>query len=142
MIQKKLYWYNEQWNVYLTSTEGHEGWKEIRINNITKDGGIYRLSEYAVEDLKIYSFGFLTHNRDQRPGHGGEWSSNCQRINQVFDVNITEIGMDGMSAAIDIFTLSSLLGGEYIINPSPYGMSIQSVKDGEDIKNFTWRTIE
>lgn len=56
-----------------------------------KSDGIYRLTAYEDEDgNKYYSFGFMCNEANQRPGHGGKWSSNSNNINKEFDIDITE----------------------------------------------------
>lgn len=50
--------------------------------------GVARLTTYQSEGVNFYSFGLNTH--ENKPGHGGEWSSNSHYINEVFGVDIVE----------------------------------------------------
>lgn len=141
MIKKRICWYNQRWNVYLSSEGGYDAWSIIEILHKRNDDGEYRLTSYNVEGLTIYTFGWFADDAKSRPGHGGEWSSNSTNINEVFGVNLTEIGVDGIAASIDVDVLKSLLGEEFVFVPSTFGIHILSA-DGSTGGHMEWRTIK
>ena len=61
--------------------------KEVKNGN---EDRMYRLTTYrdAITGTNFYSFGVYT--PDNKPGHGGEWSSNAKHINTIFNTDITE----------------------------------------------------
>jgi len=122
------------------SSKGSYSWEITEITHKDQNGGMYRLTKYNVDDVEIYSYGFLTHSLKTRPGHGGEWSSNCQNINTVFGLDLTEIGMDGISAAIDIDKLKYMLGVNYKVVEYTFGHEVLSVDDSVH-KNHEWVTL-
>ncbi|MHA2180093.1 MAG: hypothetical protein ACXAAH_01580 [Promethearchaeota archaeon] len=68
------------------------------------ENGLYRLTTYedVVTGTKFYSFGYLTADAADRPGHRGEWSSNSTMINEIFGVKITECAVKEMNDNIFI----------------------------------------
>lgn len=143
MAQVKLCWFNQRWNVYIQTVDGGYGWNYwTKVSEITKrlNNGTYRLTTYTSGGLTFYSYGFLTDSLDERPGHKGEWSSNCSNINGVFGMNITEVGIDSMATAIDVGKLEELLGDKYKFVDTKWGRDILSV-DGIIPKDHTWVTI-
>ena len=64
--------------------------------------GQYRLRKYLAGDLEVFTFGFMATDPRKRPGHGGEWSSNSEQINQVFGVNLRECAYNQIACAIKI----------------------------------------
>ena len=136
----KLCWFNQRWNVYLESEGGYNKWETKEVLHKDQDGGMYRLTTYNVEGYDIYTFGLLTHDIRRRPGHGGEWSSNAQNINEVFGVNLTEIGMDRIAASIDIDVLRVLLGPEYKVVPYSCGHEVLSADDSTH-EYMQWVTL-
>lgn len=140
---KKLCWYNQRWNVYLKSEGGYSKWgAPIETKTIEDNGGVYRLTKYNVEGLDIFTYGYLTKDLKQRPGHGGEWSSSCQQINSVFNTNLTEIGLDQIACSIDIDVLRGLLGPEYVINEARFGMDVLSADGTKFYDHMTWRELK
>jgi len=141
MIKKRVCWFNQRWNVYLSSEGNYDQWQIKEILHKKDNGGEYRLTSYDIEGLTIYTFGLFLDNPKARPGHGGEWSSNSTNINEVFNINIIEIGVDGLAAAIDINVLKDLLGETFALVPSIYGMKFISA-DGNDGGYMEWRTLK
>lgn len=76
---------------------------EVLTKTLRANKGTWRLTTYSTDaGVNVYSYGFLTDDLNERPGHGGEWSSRCDIINQVFDVNLTECSVNSWSASIDV----------------------------------------
>lgn len=97
-------YYNGQWNINLKS-------EDIAIEKTNEqeqrdERGSYRLSYY---DNGIYSYGYTVDNDADKPGHGGEWSSNTARIGHVFGIDLIAIGVNGFAKAINVNTLKSWL---------------------------------
>jgi len=67
-------------------------------NNVDVDGlepgtdKIWRLTTYKLPGttLLLCSYGVMMTDPKNRPGHGGEWSSRCEIINQIYGVNLIE----------------------------------------------------
>lgn len=74
---------------------------KAKSDRLIKDGHrTWRLTTHETEEgIILYSFG-VTDERNP-PGHGGEWSSRADVINDVFDCNLFDIVVDGWSCAID-----------------------------------------
>ncbi len=102
-IKMRACWYNQQWNIHL---EGVPFIKEPEVTYRTNAKGQFRLTHYGHD---IYSFGYTTFDTDERPGHGGEWSSNSMAINKEYNIQLTEIGVDGFAMAIKTDILKSIL---------------------------------
>jgi hypothetical protein len=92
---------------------GHENFRlenlnltgEVAIKTLRDEdrGGTWRLTtHYTDGGVNVYSFGFLTDDLNERPGHGGEWSSRCEIINKVFDENLTECAINSWAASVDV----------------------------------------
>src|SRR5437868_4060870 len=110
-LQVTLIYINEYWNVYMETEEGSSKWYSKYVTNgIFRNGGEYKLRFHAHEDLYIYSFGFLADDPTQRPGHKGEWSSNAQHINKLFDMELTEVAIDNVAVAVPVQWLKTLFG--------------------------------
>jgi hypothetical protein len=64
--------------------------------------GIARLTIYQSEGVNFYSFGLNTF--DNKPGHGGEWSSNSRYINEVFGTDIIECAVRETHSSCSSYT--------------------------------------
>lgn len=92
------------------------GYENFKLENINVTGevstktlyddssdGQWRLTTYSTDaGINVYSFGFLPDDVNERPDHGGEWSSRCDIINQVFDVNLTECAINSWAASVEV----------------------------------------
>jgi hypothetical protein len=68
----------------------------------------WRLSKHVtVEGITFHSFGIT--DPINPPGHGGEWSSNTDAINMMFDTNLVECCVDSWACAIEEEELSILI---------------------------------
>jgi hypothetical protein len=58
----------------------------------------FRLTTF-VDELgnKFYDYGLWYKDASQRPGHGGEWSSNPTTINRIFGVHIMECAVKDLT---------------------------------------------
>lgn len=76
---------------------------EVSTKTLRANKGTWRLTTYSTDaGVNVYSYGFLTDDLNERPGHGGEWSSRCEIINQVFDVNLMECSVNSWAVSIDV----------------------------------------
>ena len=65
--------------------------EEMGTIRLHKMGGIYRATAYADQEGNIfYGYGFMADDPTQRPGHGGEWSSNPTRIRQMLGLDLKD----------------------------------------------------
>jgi hypothetical protein len=64
--------------------------------------GIARLTTYQSEGVNFYSFGLNAF--DNKPGHGGEWSSNSGYINEVFGTDIIECAVRETNSPYSSYT--------------------------------------
>ena len=72
---------------------------EIETNIIEDERGKWRLTAYVdKQGNTYYSFGVFTPNN--LPGHGGEWSSRTEVINEVFGTDLIECGVDSRAMSI------------------------------------------
>jgi len=68
-MQIKLCYFNQQWNIYLYTKKGIEGWMKDNLtlttirDNDPKHSGIYNLREYRFLDTVFYNFGFMADNK-------------------------------------------------------------------------------
>jgi hypothetical protein len=68
-------------------------WNEYFVENFTKqmpNGDEVRLRFYRDGAFRWYTFGIMSKNPNNRPGHGGEWSSNAKFINEVFGIKLVD----------------------------------------------------
>lgn len=78
---------------------------EVSIKTLHDDrrGGKWRLTTHSTDaGVNVYSFGFLPDDVNDRPGHGGEWSSRCEIINQIFDVNLIQCVINSWAASVEV----------------------------------------
>jgi len=134
----KLCWFNQHWNVYLYSDDSL--WIGNRTEKIIRDEtpgheGEYRLREYKHAEIPIFTFGFFADDAKQRPGHGGEWSSNSPVINRVFGTTLREIAVDQMSVAVPIEWLKELLGDNVEWGASMWSPNYLEIKSAKDYPN-------
>lgn len=136
----KLVYFNEIWNVYLYTDNRNWMFQTPELLTIKDEieghEGEYRVRKYAHPEIPIHTFGWMADNPKQRPGHGGEWSSNSITINKIFKTNLIEIAVDQLSCSVPITWLKELLGNKVQWETCPYyyGEKIVSV-DG--FKNKT-----
>lgn len=63
--------------------------KQLSETLVKTSTGVARLTRYTSnKGVEFYSFGVLSSDIGNRPGHGGEWSSNAEFINKVFGVDL------------------------------------------------------
>lgn len=138
-MQVKLCYYNQHWNIYLYTTEGYTKWLENYDQSTIKiDSGEFNLRVYNHPEIPIHSFGFMASNPKERPGHGGEWSSNSGQINKVFGTNLYEVAVDQISVAVPMDWLKTILGARVTWEPnSIWGEWIVNVK-GEANAQDKW----
>jgi len=118
-MQVKLCYFNQHWNIYLYTTDDSKyGEYDLWSNNpsiktINADHGEYRLRQYLhPAGIPVFSYGLFAHDPKQRPGHGGEWSSNTNTINRVFSTTLLEAALDSIAVAFPITWLKDLLGDQ------------------------------
>ncbi len=145
-MQVKLCYFNEHWNIYLYSEHEHTGWlnSTFTVQTVpTENEGEYRLRTYTHPEIPLLcSFGFMYNeaNKDDRPGHGGEWSSNSMAINKIFGTDLYEVGLDGIGVAISVKWFKHLLGDKLQWQDDDiYGCIITDVK-GVENKYMAWTT--
>lgn len=93
--------YNDRANLHLFGPE--VDWRTGDEKTIERSNGdVFRLTAHKAGSLTVYTFGLMCKDPKERPGHGGEWSSNSDTINEMFGVDIRECGYNGISCAIDI----------------------------------------
>lgn len=108
-MEIKLCYFNGYWNPYIYSTNPSKLIEE-NVENKKVVGGTMRLTNYKHEEIPcLYSFGLTVDNPKHAPGHGGEWSSNSYEVNKVFKTDLKEVGVDGMSMAVSLEWLKSLI---------------------------------
>lgn len=141
-MKTKLCWFNQQWNIYLSSEKGERCWNKLDdiFRHINSDSGIFRLTMYEVETYIFYTYGLIMDNVEDRPGHGGEWSSRCAIINPIFGINTTEVFLDGISVAVDVEVLRELIGANFIIKSSMGGGKEILSTDGSTHPYLQWIT--
>ena len=97
----KTCYFNSVFNVYFNIRQySWNEWKKIEEQKKTVNGGTFRLTKYQLEDVVFYTFGFMTDDINQRPGHGGEWSSNEDSIKNHFGIELLGIGLDNMAVSV------------------------------------------
>jgi hypothetical protein len=90
-------------------------------NEIKKvDDGEFRLTTYETnEGLKLYTYGFMATNPNERPGHGGEWSSNSTTINKVFSLNLCGIAVKAIGGPYPGCDMAMAVNIEDVPIPEP-----------------------
>lgn len=135
-MQIRLCYFNEHWNIYLYSTD-HTKYGEYNlwsdnVHEITKriENGEFRLRDYIhPQGIPVYTFGLMLDNPKERPGHGGEWSSNSRSILMIFNINLLEVALDGIAVAVPIQWIKDVLGDQVIWEDDDiYGYKITHVK--------------
>lgn len=71
--------------------------------------GVYRVTQYTYRTILasmvmlrwFYTFGFMDRDPQARPGHGGEWSSNCENIKREFKIDLVCTAMNSMAMYVD-----------------------------------------
>jgi hypothetical protein len=109
-MQIKLCYINQHWNIYLY-IDGQ--FQEGETKTSRNEKGVYRLTKYSHPEIpEAYSFGFMADNPRERPGHGGEWSSNESTIGDVFDINIWGIAVNHVHLGVPFEWIVKLLGND------------------------------
>lgn len=139
-VSAKLCYINQHWNVYLYSRSPitWRNWSETYDQKtVPNDEGEFMLREYKhPAGIPIYGFGYMYNdaNAHKRPGHQGEWSSNCKAINAVFGTNLIEVAVDQMAVSVPIDWLKELLGPKCIWQEDEnYGEKIMQIEGEEGI---------
>lgn len=139
-MKVKLCYFNNHWNVYLFSNTDFD-WKDKTLKTSKNERGEFRLREYKHPEITVFSFGFMCHNPVERPGHGGEWSSNSKAINEVFGTDLIEVALDNVSCAVSLKWLKELLGDKVIWEPDDiYGHWITEIP-GTEKEWMVWKEI-
>lgn len=143
-MQIKLCYINQHWYVYIYVSDNEA--KEVETKTTRHDNndrGIYRLTKYTHPEVpEFYSFGFMADNPKERPGHGGEWSSNEGNINKVFGVNIWGVAINQMSLSVPFEWLVKLLGEDVDWQDDDiYTKKIVNVK-GIENKDHRWVILD
>lgn len=112
------YWqlFNQHGNLYLYGPDKKFSMEQ----KVSNDHGTFRLTTYLAGDLEIFTFGFYASDPKERPGHGGEWSSNSHAIRQVFGEDLKEIAYNGLACAIRIEDAKEL---------APQGVTYKGMSD-------------
>lgn len=136
-MQIKMCYINQHWYVYLYVNDvfnAHE------VKTVRNDRGVYRLSKFSHDEIpEAYNFGFMADNPQERPGHGGEWSSNSNAINQAFGTNIWEIAVNNVSISVPFDWLVKLLGDD--VDWQDDDIYIKWIKNVKGIENKDHRWI-
>lgn len=138
-MQIKLCYFNQHWNIYLYTKGGYDSWiNDVETTTITDNRGEYRLRKYNQGTIPLYAFGFMAKEPKERPGHGGEWSSNSTQINKVFGTDLYEVAVDQISAAVPLEWLKEQLGDRVVWSSDPiYREFITEIK-GEENQYHKW----
>ena len=142
-MKVKLCYYNQHWNIYLYSEDQNLKWWENRTLKTVQDNrGEFRLREHKHPEIPVFTFGFMCNNPKERPGHGGEWSSNSTAINKVFGTDLIEIALDQLACSVSIKWIKELLGDKVKWSTdSIYGHMITEVI-GHENTYHAWREID
>lgn len=141
-MEIKLCYFNGYWNPYLYSSNPSKLIEEF-VENKKISGGTMRLTKYKHEEIPcLYSFGLTVNNPKHAPGHGGEWSSNSYEVNKLFGTDLKEVGLDGISMAVSLEWLKSLIGykatwGTIVNGEFPVIKTIE----GETEEQMKWITV-
>ena len=138
----KLCYFNQTFNLYLYKAQGVDWIKrdEQLIEDTFSCGkGVLRLTSYYFDGHTFYSYGLYYNDRNQRPGHGGEWSSNSMFINERFNTDMFECSLNGIACAIsrkDIFRYID----KHVFELQPSSMKDYYIIKSETIigKYFQW----
>jgi hypothetical protein len=91
---------NENFEPYITVDNLVKG----EDKTVKAHGGTFRLTSYTDEEGNEYfSFGYMVDDVKQRPGHGGEWSSNSKAINEVFGIDLIECAIKELKGQYSSF---------------------------------------
>lgn len=101
-MKAKTCYFNQAFNCYIeTGTDSsYNDWVQIEEKKKGIQNGILRLTKYQYNELEFYTFGYWCLNPKERPGHGGEWSSNPDTIRQHFGIDLLNVGLDHISVAM------------------------------------------
>jgi hypothetical protein len=77
---------------------------------------------YGVGSNGVISFGFWSYDKNDRPGHGGLWSSNAATFNSVVeDCNAVYVVINNMSLHMEVQVLQAILDERF---PGEYKVSL------------------
>jgi len=118
--------------------------------------GVARLTTYQSEGVNFYTFGLNAF--ENKPDHGGEWSSNSDYINEVFGTDIIECAVQENTSpylsysamaceksfikSVAPKTLEYRSGKLYQILDYPKGDDYCSSTTIDKDGNLTWPTVE
>ena len=78
---------NENYEIHMTV----DHYEKVDEQFVEEPQGKFRLTTYKTNSgITLYTFGYTKYNKNQKPDHGGEWSSNSTCINEKFGVKIIE----------------------------------------------------
>ncbi len=133
-----LCFFNGHWNIYFYGKE--IDFKDFTLETRGNQRGQFRLRTYNTE-APIYGFGFWCDNPKERPGHGGEWSSNSDTINSQFGTNLKELAYNQMSMAAPLPWIKEMIGSVATWKKDLYwGEKITHIKNVQN-KDHQWVEI-
>lgn len=129
--QVKLVWYNEQWNMYVTTDKQtmieH---KELNMCVKKENSGEFRMTQWQTElPVEVYSFGYWYTDPLRRPGHGGLWSSREAIVNPLFNLDLFGIGLNSWACFVRARDLPKFL-------PEGATVVLETTKHSNDEKNY------
>lgn len=152
-MQIQLSYYNQHWNIYIYSktkeTVGaYNEWlgKHTTETKPLKEGdkeiGEVRLRTYTHPNIPLYSYGLMLNEPKQRPGHGGEWSSNSRTINQFFGTNLIEAAVDGIAMAVPVDWIKEILGDKVKWETHDiFGWIITDIEGQTEKSDWKWALV-
>lgn len=121
-----------------------DSYTKVNEQFIEEPQGKFRLTTYVSDEgIKLYTFGYTVYDPKQKPGHGGEWSSNSTCINEKFGVKIAGCAVKCLSddcpnvlfsMACDIEWIKSIKPDCLVWEPRSvyeYGSLYQPLEDDE-----------
>ena len=96
----QLCYFNEVLNIYCYSKFGYSSWKSITEEKlrVLDNTATFRITTYESDGIAFYTFGLLYDNKNRRPNHGGEWSSNGDYFTMIKGIEIVSCGLDQIAA--------------------------------------------
>lgn len=97
--------------IYITLVE--EGYKFMPVKDqvmpiVDEDGHVGEV-QYGISDAGVVAFGIWYEDKQQRPGHGGLWSSRAGVVSPMLDLPMVSVSINRMATHVTVPAMEAML---------------------------------